>query len=209
MKYPALCALFFMMSVATAQLRSADADRPSNLEAPATRLFNGIDLNGWKAEGGARWEVVDGLLVGRQGPNNEPGDLLTESSYDNFELSVTFKVQWPANTGVWYRYQSAKQAFQADVLEYKKPFALTGSLYCTGKMFIAINTDAELVNREGWNTMVIRALGNRHVVSLNGKQVADVRDDTSDHGRIGFQVHAGAQFEKMRVLIKEVSIRRI
>ncbi len=209
MKYPTAWMLIFVMSIVSAPLHSAVAETPTNSNTRVTRLFNGKDLTGWKAEGGAQWEVDNGILVGRQGSNNEPGDLLTEKSYKDFELSVTFKVRWPANTGVWYRYQSAKQAFQADILEYKNPFALSGSLYCTGKMFIAVNTDATLVNREGWNTMVIRAEGNRHVISLNGKQVADVRDDTSDHGQIGFQVHAGAQFEKMRVLIKEVSIRRL
>ncbi|HJN07286.1 MAG TPA: ThuA domain-containing protein [Pirellulaceae bacterium] len=185
------------------------AGRPTDPTVATAALFNGKDLSGWKAEGDARWEVKDGILIGRQGPNNEPGDLLTTQSYDDFELKVTFKVEWPANTGVWYRYQSAKKAFQADVLEYKKPFALTGSLYCTGKMFLAVNTDAALVNREGWNTLLIRAVGNRHMIFLNGKKVADVRDDTSDHGRIGFQVHAGAQFEPMRVLVKEVVLRRI
>ena len=209
MKCPTLRMLFIMTAVTAGQLESADADHPTDLESPAVSLFNGKDLTGWKADGGARWEVKDGVLIGRQGLNNEPGDLFTKKSYDNFELSVTFKVEWPANTGVWYRYQSAKRAFQADILEYEQPFALTGSLYCTGKMFLAVNTDGGLVNREGWNTLVIRAVGNRHVVFLNDKKVADVRDDTSDHGRIGFQIHAGAQFEKMRVLIKAASIRRI
>ncbi len=183
-------------------------DRPSDDES-FTPLFNGKDLTGWKAEGGARWQVKDGLIVGRQGPNNEAGDLLTEKSFEDLELKVTFKIVWPANTGVWYRYQSAKQAYQADILEYQDPFALTGSLYCTGKMFLEVNTDETLVNRDDWNTIVIRAKGDRHQVFLNGHKVADVRDDTSDRGRIGFQIHAGDQFGKMRVLIRQVDVREL
>jgi hypothetical protein len=210
MKRPILSLLFLLATAMATQAAPPEVDRPSKRKAPRGKsLFNGKDLAGWKAEGAARWAVKDGLLIGRQGPNNESGDLFTEKSYKDFELSVTFKVEWPANTGIWYRYQSAKQAFQADILEYKKPFALTGSLYCPGKLFLAVNTDAALVKREGWNTMVIRAEGNRHVVLLNGKKVADVEDDTSDHGRIGFQVHAGPQFKKMRVLIKAVQIRQL
>jgi hypothetical protein len=185
------------------------AGRPADPSAATVALFNGKDLSGWQAEGDARWEVKDGILIGRQGPNNEPGDLLSKRSYDDFELEVTLKVEWPANTGVWYRYQSASQAFQADVLEYEQPFALTGSLYCTGKMFLAVNTNRALINREGWNTFLIRAVGNRHTIFLNGKKVADVRDDTSNRGRIGFQVHAGTQFAAMRVLVKQVVLRRI
>ena len=187
----------------------AAEEKPLTNEAEFTSLFNGKNLTGWKAEGGARWQVKDGLIVGRQGPNHEAGDLFTEKSYEDFELSVIFKVVWPANTGVWYRYQSDKQAYQADILEYKRPFALTGSLYCTGKMFLAVNTNRKLVNRDDWNTLEVRAEGDRHQVFLNGHQVVDVRDDTSDRGRIGFQIHVGDQFERMRVMIKQVAIREL
>jgi len=172
-------------------------------------LFNGKDLAGWKTEGAAKWAVENALLVGRQGDNGAAGELLTEDSFDDFELTVVFRMQWPGNSGVWYRYQSAKQAFQADILEYEKPYALTGSLYCTGKMFIAINDDPKIVERDGWNTLVIRAVGDRQVVILNGHPVADVRDNTSDHGRIGFQVHQGDAFKNMRITVREISLRKI
>jgi type 1 glutamine amidotransferase len=185
------------------------AGRPTDPEAAATPLFNGKDLTGWKAEGKARWEVENGTLVGRQGENGTPGDLLTEQSYDDFELTVTFRMEWPGNSGVWYRYQSADKAYQADILEYKQPYALTGSLYCTGKMFIATNTEPKIVNREGWNTMVIRSVGQRQTIILNGKQVADVCDDTSNQGKIGFQVHQGDEFKAMRIIVREINLRKI
>ncbi|NOY43096.1 MAG: DUF1080 domain-containing protein [Planctomycetes bacterium] len=203
-----LAVVLLSISGICAPLEAVPSDRPS-VGKSFTSLFNGKDLTGWKAEGGARWQVKDGLIVGRQGPNNEAGDLFSKKTFKDFELKVTFKVIWPANTGVWYRYQSAKQAFQADILEYQDPFALTGSLYCTGKMFLEVNTDDALVNRDGWNKFVIRVEGDRHQVFLNGRQVVDVRDSTSGHGCIGFQIHAGDQFEKMRIFIRQVGIREL
>ena len=185
------------------------AGRPADPAAAPTELFNGKDLTGWRPEGNARWEVKDGLLVGRQGPNEAAGDLLTEATFDDFELTVTFKVVWPANSGVWYRYQSPQKAYQADILEFKKPVAYSGTLYCPGKMFLAINDDPTLVHHEGWNELRIRAVGNRHVISLNGTKVADVRDDGSRRGSIGLQVHPGAQFANMRILVKAFRIRSI
>ena len=185
------------------------AGRPADPQAPVTRLLNGRDLNGWKTEGEARWSVEDGVLVGRQGENGAAGELLTESTYDDFELTVAFRMHWPGNSGVWYRYQSANQAYQADILEYENPYALAGSLYCTGKMFIAINDKPEIVNREGWNTLVIRSVGNRQVLILNGKKVADVRDDTSRQGHIGFQVHQGDDFKDMKIEVKQLDLRTI
>ena len=197
------------MSVSMSGSVCADEQTSVNAEGTKTSLFNGRDLQGWEQLGAAHWEVHDGLLVGQQGPNHAAGDLLTEASFDDFELEVVFRVEWPANSGVWYRYQSADQAFQADILEYTNPVAWTGTLYCTGKMFIAINPDPALVRRDDWNTLLIRVRGDRHRVWLNGTKVADVRDDTSDHGRIGFQVHAGDEFAKMRILIKQVSLRSL
>jgi type 1 glutamine amidotransferase len=185
------------------------AGRVANPDSEEVPLFNGKDLSGWREEGNAKWTVEDGLLVGRQGENGAAGDLLTEDVFGDFEARVTYRVRWPANSGVWYRYQSAQQAFQADILEYKQPYALSGSLYCTGKMFLATNEDPQLEDHDGWNTLVIRAVGNRHQIWLNGRKVADVRDDTSDRGSIGFQVHAGDQFNNMEIHIKEVQLRPI
>ncbi len=186
------------------------ADRPSPASELATHeqiLFNGHDLSGWRVEGDAAWEVKDGVLIGRQGTDNRPGDLLSIAEFGDFELTVVCRMVWPGNSGVWYRYQSAEKAYQADILEYKDPVAFTGSLYCTGKMFLARNTKPELVRRDDWNTLVIRVVGDRHSIVLNGTRVADVCDSLCDRGRIGFQVHAGREFANMRILVKEVKLR--
>ena len=170
-------------------------------------IFNNRDLTGWKANGGAKWTVKDGTIIGTQGENNAKGDLLTELTYKDFLLTVTYRVQWPCNSGIWFRYQSAAKAYQADILEYKKPECYSGTLYCTGKMFISMNTDKTLVDREGWNTMSVRAEGDHIQIWLNGRQVADVRDDASDSGRIGFQVHAGNQLAPMKVIVRDVLLK--
>jgi len=185
------------------------AGRVADPETPAKELFNGKDLTGWQPEGNAKWTVREGLLVGQQGPGNTPGDLLTADSYSDFELTVTYRIVWPANSGIWYRYQSGEKTYQADILEYQNPFALSGSLYQPGPggPFAAVNTDASIIDRDGWNTMVIRAVGNRQVIILNGKKVVDVRADVSDSGRIGFQVHPGDEFAKMQIIVREMLLR--
>jgi hypothetical protein len=57
--------------------------------------------------------------------------------------------------------------------------------------------------------MVIRSVGTRQLIFLNGKQVVDVRADVSDHGRIGFQVHPGDEFGTMQIIVRDVSVRPI
>jgi len=175
--------------------------------AGAVKLFNGKDLTGWELVGGAKWVVEDGLLIGTQGQNNAPGDLLTTDSYKDFVVSLTYRVEWPCNTGLWFRYQSPKKAYQADILEYKKPECYSGTLYCPGKMFLAMNEDKALVDRDGWNTIKVRAEGEHIQIWINGHQVADVHDDTTDSGKFGFQVHPGEQFGSMKIVVRELLLK--
>jgi hypothetical protein len=177
----------------------------------AMKLLNGKDLTGWQTEGNARWAVENGLLVGTQGPNNAPGDLFTKDSFGDFEVTVTYRTEWPCNSGVWFRYQTPGKAYQADILEYKNPEAYSGSLYCPSysKIFLAINADKTLVNREGWNTIKVRAQGDHLQIWLNDRQTADVHDTTTDSGKIGFQVHPGAEFAPMKIIVREVLLKKL
>lgn len=172
-------------------------------------LFNGKDLTGWKPEGKAVWTVEDGCLVGKQGEGAAPGDLFTEKEYGDFEVRVTYKIAWPANSGVWFRYQSPDKSYQADILEYKKPEAYSGTIYCPGKMFLSVNADPKLEKKDDWNTMVIKAQGDHLVVSLNGKVTGDVHEASYAKGRIGFQIHPGDEFKSMKITVKEVALRSL
>jgi hypothetical protein len=203
------CMVILVLSSGCEKATENDKAVVDQTKAGFVRIFNGKDLTGWKATGGAKWTIKDGTIIGTQGDNNAHGDLLTELTYKDFLLTVTYRVQWPCNSGIWFRYQSAAKAYQADILEYKKPECYSGTLYCPGKMFLSMNTDKALVDRDGWNTMSVRAEGNHIQIWLNGRQVADVRDDTSDSGRIGFQIHAGDAFGRMKIIIREVLLKAL
>lgn len=197
---------------AAAALLTAGALSPKShgaAESDWTPLFNGKDLTGWKPEGGAVWTVEDKCLVGKQGPKFAPGDLFTEKEFGDFELVVTYKIQWPANSGVWFRYQAPDKSYQADILEYKDPEAYSGTIYCPGKMFLAINKDPKLVKRDDWNTIKIRAQGNHLVVTLNDVVTGDVREGSYAKGKIGFQIHPGEEFKDMKITVREMRIRTL
>ena len=79
-------------------------------------LFDGQTLNGWRGLGypnvpAAHWTVVDGAIkkiasgkvpVQADGQPLEGGDLMTEATYDDFELAWEWKVTPGANSGVKY-----------------------------------------------------------------------------------------------------------
>jgi hypothetical protein len=172
-------------------------------------LFDGKTLNGWQPQGKAAWSVEDGAIVGRQGPGGAPGDLFTEQKWSDFEIEAEWKMRFPGNSGLWFRYMGPKTGYQADFLDQPShPGVLSGSLYCMGKAFIAENRDASSVDKNGWNHIRVRAAGDQIVIVQNGKQIVQVRDGSfRGPGSVGIQVHAGKEFEGMEVRLRNVRIR--
>ena len=173
-------------------------------------LFDGKTLNGWKRSGNADRTVERGEIVGRQSPGGAAGDLFTEGQWSDFELQCEWKMKWPGNSGIWFRYRGPQSAYQADILDEPKsyPDALSGSLYCMGKAFIARNSDASSVKPDGWNRLLVRAAGGHLVIVQNGKRVVDIRDSTfPGPGSIGIQVHPGKQFKDMEIRVRKLRLR--
>ena len=170
-------------------------------------LFNGKDLTGWRTTGTAIFKVEDNCLVGTQ-IDGKGGDIWTDAEFDNFELRITYRVVWPANSGFWFRHDG-KKGYQYDVLKYKRPVAFSGTLYCPGKMFITKNLDESLASRDGWNKARIRAMGDELTLWLNGKRTGNCKDNTLARGRVGIQIHPGNGFKGMQMVVKMIEIRAL
>ncbi|OJY80813.1 MAG: glycosyl hydrolase [Sphingobacteriales bacterium 44-15] len=75
--------------------------------AAAVSLFDGSTLAGWhgfnKTGAVTNWKVEDGALVCLGAAKDaHGGDLVSDSSYDNFELTWDWKVDKGSNSGVMY-----------------------------------------------------------------------------------------------------------
>jgi hypothetical protein len=184
-----------------AVLAAVGAEPKAGGEGGWIQLFNGKDLEGWKPQGSAAWKVEDGCLVGTPA-DAKGGDLFTTNEWDNFELRFTYKAVWSANSGIWFR-----NDYQFDILDWKNPVAFSGTLYCSGKMFIFRNLDKSIENREGWNEGQVYANGDRIIQWLNGKKTGECNDKTFVKGRVGIQVHGGGEFKDMKIIVKKIELR--
>src|SRR4051794_24529094 len=73
-------------------------------EPPWTALFDGKTLNGWRVSGGtAKFDVIDGVLIGESRPNTEHTFLCAVREYGDFVLEYEFKVDAALNSGVQVR----------------------------------------------------------------------------------------------------------
>ncbi len=172
-------------------------------------LIQGNSLAGWKAEGKAAWSVRDGAIVGTGAPGGTGGDLFTEKQWTDFELEAEWRMRWPGNSGIWFRWSGPRTGYQVDILDQPShPGVLSGSLYCMGKAFIAENRDPATVNKDDWNRLLVRVTGDHIVVEQNGKKVVDVRDKTfPGPGSVGIQVHTGKAFDGMEVRVRNLRLR--
>ena len=192
---------FVACALAVAPLAAADTKWIS--------LIQGSTLEGWQAEGDAAWSVEEGAIVGRQGTGGASGDLFTKQRWTDFELEAEWRMRWPGNSGIWFRWSGPDTGLQADILdEPTYPNVFSGSLYCMGKAFIATNSDASSVNRDGWNRVRVVVRGDHFVIEQNGRKVVDVRESSfPGPGSIGIQVHPGKAFANMEIRVRNLRIR--
>jgi hypothetical protein len=159
-------------------------------------LFDGSSLNGWQVLGNANWQVGDGAVTATNGS----GFLVTPRSYDDFELSVEFWVDEPANSGVFFRCANPaviadRNCYEANVFDTRPDQA-----YRTGGI-VHIASPTERIDAGGrWNTYLIRAEGTRLVVTLNGTTVVDMENNLFASGPIALQYGAGTvRFRNVRI----------
>jgi hypothetical protein len=180
-------------------------------------LFNGQDLNGWKAIDGpaGSWHVEDGLLVcSGQGS----GWLSTDAQYANFELELEFRVPAGGNSGVFLRAphegNPAYAGMEIQILDdFDAQYAnLKPAQYC-GSLYDVVAAQPRVTKKAGeWQKMAITCNGNRVKVTLNGTQIVDADlaahpDKLATHpglkrpsGYVGLQNHSSRlDFRNLRI----------
>jgi len=161
-----------------------------------TSLFNGQDLTGWTVHGTELWYVEDGDLVCESGPDAEYGYLATEASYKDFELTLDFQQEADGNSGVFIRSHVEGTKVSGWQAEVAPPGLFTGGIYESyGRGWLVrpeLGKDSALRMGE-WNTMHIRAVGDRVTTWLNGVEMVDLVDEQigAAEGHIALQIHSG------------------
>ena len=123
-------------------------------------LFNGHDLTGWTLDGEKPWMVENGILKGPGGASN----LISEEKFNDFRLSVEFRIPEGSNSGIYLRGRYEVQ-IQDDY--GKQPSnILFGGIYG----FLTPNQMAAKKAGE-WQSYEITLIGNRVTVVANGKAI--------------------------------------
>lgn len=177
---------------------------PSTLQAQNQKwqnLFNGKDLKGWKQlNGQAKYEVINGEIVGTTVSNTPNSFLATTKNYGDFILELELKVDNSMNSGVQIRsesnaaYQNGRvHGYQVEVDPSDRKFS--GGIYDEARRGwlypLDINpTGQQAFKNKQWNKYRVECIGNSIRTWINGVPTANVVDALTPAGFIALQVHA-------------------
>lgn len=161
-------------------------------------LFNGKDLKGWKSlNGHAKFEAVNGELVGTTVYNEPNSFLATEKEYGDFILEFEFKLDNQMNSGVQFR--SETKPGNGRVFGYQfeidpSPRAWTAGIYDEARRDWLYPMDyhpaIKTAFKKGqWNKCRVECSGNSIRTFINGQPAANLVDDMTKKGFIALQVH--------------------
>ncbi|MBD93339.1 MAG: hypothetical protein CL482_03655 [Acidobacteria bacterium] len=182
-----------LIAIGVVGLRPAEV---SGQGAAWVTLFNGTSLDGWNPIGNANWELVDGAVQADMGS----GFLVTDRPYSDFELTLEFWVDEPANSGIFIRCADPTTVTDRNSYEVNIYDTRADQSYRTGGI-VHIASPTSVINAGGqWNTYEITARGERLRVTLNGTEVVDVEDSQFASGPIALQYGAGVvKFRNVRL----------
>nr|WP_295929205.1 DUF1080 domain-containing protein [uncultured Dyadobacter sp.] len=185
-------AAVLMLNSAFFALKGPESDP---LKKPV-KLFNGKDLKGWTVHGTEKWFVQDGELICESGPDKKYGYLTTDKFYKNFDLTLKFKQDANGNSGVFFRSTVEGTKVSGWQVEVAPPNHDTGGIYESygRNWLVQIPDEKEGFLKMGeWNTLRIRAQGDRTQTWLNGHEMVDLTDAKigAGVGSIALQIHDG------------------
>ena len=161
-----------------------------------TTLFDGSNLDHFNPIGDANWSIADGAV----GADSGSGFLVTKESYDDFELTLEFWVDEPANSGIFVRCADATSVTDRNSYEVNIYDTRSDQTYRTGGIVHIAAPNSVIMTGGKWNSYEIKAEGSRLMVTLNGEEMVDVRDTQFADGPIALQYGLGVvKFRNVRV----------
>ena len=176
-------------------------------------LFDGKTLNGWHSIGKGDWKVQDGIIEGTHSKDEaDYGHLVSDKKQGDFTVRFRYKAV-KGNSGFYFRSEeggnSGISGFQAEIDPQKD----SGGLYETnGRSWVVQPAPDDVTKwlkknwfkKDDWNLMTVSAIGDRIVVSLNGNQSAQIKDEKGrKEGVFALQLHGGQDGE---VYFKDIEI---
>jgi hypothetical protein len=155
-----------------------------SLMAQTTKLFDGKTTTGWHSylkTGPGAWKVVDGALqLDPKAPDQ--GDLVTDKEYENYELSVTWKIAEGGNSGIIFGIhedpsfnETYLTGIEMQVLDDQKASDNKKATHLAGSLYDLKAPSSPAKPAGEWNEIKIRKDNGQLTFWMNGTKTVDVK----------------------------------
>ena len=187
-------------------LCALSAFRPGRISDDWVSLFDGKTTNGWHTYGqpgpGSAWKVQDSVLYLDASSKTGRGDLVTDSTYENFDLKLEWKIAKGGNSGIMFDVHE-------DTVKYKDTYETGPEMqildneghpdgrifkHRAGDLYDLIPCHQQTVKHVGeWNQVEIRLKNGKLRFTLNGTVVVETKMWDDDWNKLV----AGSKFASM------------
>ena len=159
------------------------------VNAQTIKLFDGTTTNGWHVylkSGPGAWKVIDGAIQLDPKADGQ-GDLITDNEYENYELSLEWKIAEGGNSGIIFGVHedpsidaTYRTGIEMQILDdqkaedNKKASHLAGSLYDMAAPLHAAKPAGE------WNKVIIHKQNGHLIFYLNSQEVINTQIGSAD-----------------------------
>lgn len=176
-------------------------------ESDWASLFNGSNLKGWDVSDGSTWSVNAGRLTAVPRTNKQQNTIVTKDEYADFQMSITFRANWPVNGWISLRQLDSTSGPSVAIYDSSKPPGLPGSIWLPDKKLALANLRESIVDRLTWNTLLIEARQDEYSTWLNGQKIGSVHIDGPSSGKIAIKIAEHLVNKKSRLQISEIYIK--
>lgn len=194
-----------------AGLAPLPAGRAGEKEVDFVQLFNGKDLEGWKASENVKSWRVEGGVIACKGPRSHLY-FITDKPFKNFHLKVDVLTKPKSNSGIFFHSQFQetgwpKHGYEAQVNNTQADPRKTGSLYAVQDVLKVLAQD------DKWFTAEVIVNGLNVIIKIDGKEVVNYTEPKDkkagedftrklDQGTFALQAHdpdSEVHFKNIRV----------
>jgi hypothetical protein len=160
-----------------------------SIMAQTTSLFDGKTTNGWHSylkKGPGAWKVVDGALQLDPKAENQ-GDLVTDKEYENYDLSLEWKISEEGNSGIIFGVHEDPKfdatyltGIEMQVLDDQKAEDRVLAIHRAGALYDMRGPAHPAKPAGEWNKVTIHKLNGHIIFYLNGAKVIDTQIGSAD-----------------------------
>lgn len=189
-RYFHFCSISLLLSSAIPGILNAQV--PNSLTKKEKKegwflLFDGKTLDGWhiylRPTAKPGWSVSDGAIMTDFHNGGVRQDLVTNDEYENYELSLEWKIEVGGNSGIIFNVKedSAYKATyltgpEMQVLDNIKASDNQKDNHLAGSLYDLIAADPKPVHPAGeWNAIRIKMLNGHLTFWMNGEKVVDTQ----------------------------------